>query len=76
VIQRTGRRRGPGGAGSDPLELRLPSTNFRGAAIMMAGEPGRAPIVRQEDPIMEIAAVVLFSSVLLWLVEALTEGHA
>ena len=75
MIQRTTDLRGPGGAGSDLPELILPSTNFRGAAIIMSGEPGRAPTAREEDRIMEIAAVVLFSSVLLWLVEEVTDQH-
>jgi hypothetical protein len=41
----------------------------------MSGEPGRAPTAREEDRIMEIAAVVLFSSVLLWLVQEVTDQH-
>jgi hypothetical protein len=75
VIQRTNGLHGSGGAGSDLPELKLPSTNLRGAAATMRGEPGRSPTAREEDPIMEIAAVVLFSSVLLWLVEEVTDQH-
>jgi len=75
VTQRTSDLRGPGGGDGVLPEFILPSTNFRGAAIIMSGEPGRAPTAREEDPIMEIAAVVLFSSVLLWLVEEVTGQH-
>jgi hypothetical protein len=41
----------------------------------MRGDPGRAASARGEDPIMEIAAFVLFSSVLLWFVEEATDEH-
>ena len=36
--------------------------------------PGRAP-ARMEDPSMELAAVVLFSSVVLWFVEEAADEH-
>jgi hypothetical protein len=42
---------------------------------MMRGDPGCAPTARGEDPIMEIAAAVLITSVLLWFVEEATDEH-
>jgi hypothetical protein len=42
---------------------------------MMRGGPGCADPARRKGPIMEIAAVVLFSSVVLWFVEEATDEH-
>ena len=51
------------------------STNFRVPATKISGDPGCAPTARGEDPIMEIAAVVLITSVLLWFLEEATDEH-
>ena len=51
------------------------STIFRGAPFTIATDPGRAPFAREEDPIMELAAAVLFSSVVLWFIEEAADQH-
>ena len=40
----------------------------------MPGDPGRAP-AREEGQQMEFAAAVLFSSIVLWIVEEAADEH-
>jgi len=49
--------------------------DFPRRAVHYATDPGRAPFAREEDPIMELAAAVLFGSVVLWFIEETADQH-
>ena len=58
-----------------PPDPATPSTIFCGAPVIILNSPGRAPFAREEDLIMELAAAVLFSSVVLWFIEEAADEH-
>jgi hypothetical protein len=52
------------------------STSWRGEACRICGEPGDAlPRQATRKPAMEVAAIVLFSSVVLWFFEEAADEH-
>jgi hypothetical protein len=58
-----------------PADPATASTIFHGAPVTIPVGPGRALFAREEDPIMEIAAAVLFSTVVLWFIEETADEH-
>ena len=58
-----------------PPDPATASTIFYGAPVIIFNSPGRAPFAREEGPSMELAAAVLFSSVVLWFIEEAADEH-